>query len=259
MGMFSKFGKMLKSSNDDSNRKQPIIKQPRISVEKKQPIDRREISAKTIDDMQKVPASISYQREVCRLYYKDFPIKPFISMDREENTNRMEMARTFPNTALLKKEDVTPFDDGLLPGHIYMMYWIIHNSQKDRRVPSYFEYRYGIQFDKEKQFLIENGYLKEDHLTEKGEEAIKNHYAVIEAHSPEKTSAEKAKKEFADKKPVTVKQEEGHPNFHFTSATGKRGGADIKLVSSFDYDVILEDVNVLNKLLRKIKEDDRKS
>lgn len=47
---------------------------------------------------------------------------------------------------------MTPYSDGLLPGHIYMLYWL--KKYKNKRVPAYFEYRYGIDFEKEKSFFF---------------------------------------------------------------------------------------------------------
>lgn len=38
-------------------------------------------------------------------------------------------------------------EDGLLPGHIYMLYWL--NKFTNKRIPQYFEYEYGIDFEKE--------------------------------------------------------------------------------------------------------------
>ena len=62
-----------------------------------------------------------------------------------------------------------------------MLYWI--DKYKNKRVPSYFEYKYGIHFEKEKKFLIEKGYLNKDgKLTESGRLTIKNHEEVIKQH-----------------------------------------------------------------------------
>lgn len=74
---------------------------------------------------------------------------------------------------------MTRFSDGLLPGHIYMLYWIDKIHRK--RIPVYFEYEFGIDFEKEKLFLQKNGYLDSgNRLTEKGRQAISSHYDVIE-------------------------------------------------------------------------------
>lgn len=60
------------------------------------------------------------------------------------------------------------------------MYWI--GKYKNKRVPVYFEYKYGIEFEKEKQFLINNGYLTDNKPTLKGAEAIVAHFDVIDSH-----------------------------------------------------------------------------
>ena len=80
---------------------------------------------------------------------------------------------------------MTRYSDGLLPGHVYMLYWL--KKYTNKRIPAYFEYKYGIDFCKEKDFLYENGFLNESGKpTKKGEKAIENHKNVIENHSSEK-------------------------------------------------------------------------
>ena len=65
------------------------------------------------------------------------------------------------------------------------LYWLGRYTNK--RVPAYFEYKYGICFDKEKQFLEENGFLENNKPTEKGKKAIEEHNDVIEKHSVKKS------------------------------------------------------------------------
>lgn len=145
-----------------------------------QTIDRRTITPTQIDDMQKMPASDRYRDRIYKKYYSSYPIKPFVSMDREKNTNWLEQAELFPKQAIIPVSMMTPFSDGLLPGHIYLLYWVGKNGQK--RVPSYFEHKYGIEFEKEKQFLISNSYLADNKPTSKGADAIVAHFDIIEAH-----------------------------------------------------------------------------
>lgn len=153
----------------------------RTSVE----IDRRAIPDSKIDGDQKIEASDEYRKKIYRLYYSDYPEMPFISKDRELNTNWIEQASVFQNS-IVKKSMMERYSDGLLPGHIYMLYWI--DKYKNKRVPSYFEYKYGINFEKEKKFLIEKGYLNKDgKLTESGRLTIKNHEEVIKQHSKRET------------------------------------------------------------------------
>lgn len=143
-------------------------------------IDRKTISPTTIDEMQKIPASDKYRNAIYKKYYRSYPVKPFISLDREKNTNWIEQAEIFPKQSIIPINIMTPFNDGLLPWHIYLMYWI--GKYKNKRVPVYFEYKYGIEFEKEKQFLINNGYLTDNKPTLKGAEAIVAHFDVIDSH-----------------------------------------------------------------------------
>jgi len=114
-------------------------------------------------------------------YYKNYPRKPYISPNRDFKTWEA-MVSAFPDK-LVKRSMMQPYSDGLLPGHVYMLYWIdqIHRS----RIPEYFEYEYGIDFAAEKMFLRNNGYLKDDSLTDKGKAAIQDHYDVIKERHPE--------------------------------------------------------------------------
>ena len=73
---------------------------------------------------------------------------PFISQDREYNTDWIDQEFV----SLVPFENMTRYDDGLLPGHAYMLYWI-RKYKSGRRIPAYFEYDYGIEFMKEREFL----------------------------------------------------------------------------------------------------------
>lgn len=140
---------------------------------------RKNIPASVIDADQRILASESYRQKIYKKYYSDYPIKPFISKDREQNTDWLEQAKMFPEHSIIPRGMMTRFSDGLLPGHIYMLHWIDKIHRK--RIPVYFEYEFGIEFDKEKLFLQEKGYLDNDNrLTGKGKQAILAHYDVIE-------------------------------------------------------------------------------
>ncbi|MFQ6793805.1 MAG: tetratricopeptide repeat protein [Thomasclavelia sp.] len=133
-----------------------------------------------IDKNQQTSASKEYCDKVYSKYYYDYPIKPYISKDREVRTKWLEQSEMFPELSIIPKNTMVRYLDGLLPGHVYMLYWIKNVNRK--RIPTYFEYKYGIQFSKEKEFLTDNGYLKNGKLTEKGERAIELHKEVIENH-----------------------------------------------------------------------------
>lgn len=133
-----------------------------------------------IDKDQLIPASKEYCDKVYNKYYYNYPIKPFISKDREIRTQWLEQSEIFPEQSIVSKNKMIRYIDGLLPGHVYMLYWIKNVNRK--KIPSYFEYKYGIQFSKEKEFLTDNGYLKGGKLTKKGERAIELHSEVIKNH-----------------------------------------------------------------------------
>ena len=113
-------------------------------------------------------------------FYKGYPELPYISNER--NIEWIEQAELFPKQCIIPKSIMTRYSDGLLPGHIYMLYWL--NRYTNKKIPEYFEYRYGIDFCKEKEFLIRNGYLENDKPTSKGLKAIEDHYEIIEERHP---------------------------------------------------------------------------
>ncbi len=143
-------------------------------------LDRKAIPTEQIDSTQKIKASNSYCQKIYKKYYENYPEKPFISQDRELNTNWIEQAEMFPKQSIIPPIIMERYSDGLLPGHIYMLYWL--KKYTNKRVPSYFEYKYGIDFYKEKRFLTQNGYLVNSKPTQKGELAINTHYDIIAKH-----------------------------------------------------------------------------
>lgn len=146
-------------------------------------VDRRKIPAEEIDRMQQIEASEKYRCKIYKMFYKGYPEMPFISQDREFNTNWIEQAQMFPEQSILKKSKMIRFSDGLLPGHIYMLYWL--GKYANRRIPAYFEYDYGIHFVVEKDFLKKHGYLNDiDKPTGLGRQAIEVHYDIIEERHP---------------------------------------------------------------------------
>ena len=150
-----------------------------------QPIDRRSIPAETIDEMQKVDAGEQYRNLLYKMFFRKFPEMPFISLDRERNTNWIEQVKMFPNT-LISPDMMRRFSDGLLPGHVYLIHWF--GKRNGKRIPAYFEYEYGINAHKEKEFLRENGYLDSEYNpTQKGLDCVKEHYDVITEKEPQKT------------------------------------------------------------------------
>ncbi len=123
------------------------------------------------------------KKQIISKFYADYPEEPYISKDRKAEW--IEQATTFPKTAVVPRAMMRRYADGLLPGHVYMLYWL--KKYTNKKVPDYFEYKYGIDFEKERAFLIENGFLDSTNKpTEKGEKAIEKHNKVIENHAAPK-------------------------------------------------------------------------
>lgn len=121
------------------------------------------------------------KKQIISMFYADYPEKPYISSDRKAEW--IEMATTFPKTAVVQRTMMQRYADGLLPGHVYMLYWLKRYTNK--KVPAYFEYKYGIDFEKERAFLLDNGFLDSmNKPTEKGEKAIEKYSKVIANHTP---------------------------------------------------------------------------
>lgn len=141
--------------------------------------NRSKIPSEKIDKMQRIEASSAYRERIYKKYYRHYPEKPYVSQDREFNTNWLEQAEMFPDVSIIPPKIMTRFSDGLLPGHVYMLYWIDKIHRK--RIPVYFEYEFGIDFEKEKLFLVKNEYIDNDNrLTEKGRQALSAHYEIVE-------------------------------------------------------------------------------
>ena len=124
-------------------------------------------------------------KQIIKRFYANYPEAPYISNDRPKDW--IERAELFPDHSIIPVEMMKRYSDGLLPGHIYMLYWL--KKYTNKKVPVYFEYKYGIDFEKERLFLYSNGFLNVNNKpTENGEYAIQRHYDVIEKHSQPKPS-----------------------------------------------------------------------
>lgn len=133
--------------------KNPEEKQLELRLDRSHLIDRSKVDSDAIDRMQRVPASEAYCNYIYKKYYSDYLEKPFISKDREIYSNWLIQTEQFPEPNLLPIEMMTRYDDGLLPGHVYMLFWIDSIQGTGRKIPVYFEYAYGIEFIKEREFL----------------------------------------------------------------------------------------------------------
>lgn len=122
-------------------------------------------------------------KQIINQFYIDYPEIPYISNNRKKDW--IEQAVMFPTQNIIPKSIMTRYADGLLPGHVYMLFWLKKYTNKD--IPAYFEYKYGLDFEKEKEFLLTKGFLNNlGKPTEKGEKAISDHKDVIENHAPKK-------------------------------------------------------------------------
>ncbi len=105
-------------------------------------------------------------------YYKNYQERPYISTERDFKKWN-EMVSQFPKM-LVQKEMMIRNEDGLLPGHIYQLYWI-QKYKSGRRIPEYFEYEFGIDFNKEKDLLTLNNYIEDNTVTKKGTDILEKY------------------------------------------------------------------------------------
>ena len=179
--------------------------------------------------------SKSKPEQIIDKYYKNYPRKPYISPDRDFDDWEMRVS-TFPNM-LVQREMMIPYDDGLLPGHVYMLYWIekIHRQ----RIPEYFEYEYGIDFAAEKMFLRHEGYLVDDTVTEKGREAIQAHNEVILAKHPKPIEKEDVE--------INIKE----PPARIIQS--KEQDCSVSITEN-DYDQLKAELRYLNRIMKMVGE-----
>lgn len=129
-------------------------------------------------------------------YYLIYPEKPFISDNRV--FDEWERLVKFDPTKLVSIDKMTRNADGLLPGHVYQIYWI-DKYTPERRIPVYFEYEYGIDFNTEKAFLERKGYIKDFQATQKGKDILKKYKKIIdEKNNQNKRPKLNLKKELAE-------------------------------------------------------------
>ena len=98
------------NNNDSTSSQQANDKSPIFSTDGK--------------NIPQIPASDVYCNKIYETYYQDYPEMPFISRHRELNTNWIEQAKMFPEQSIVPKTMMKRYSDGLLPGHIYMLYWL---------------------------------------------------------------------------------------------------------------------------------------
>ena len=86
--------------------------------------------------------------------------------------------------SLIKRERMQYYENGLLPGHIYLIYWL--SKQKTIKYPVYFEFEYGINPQFARDQLLEFGFIDDDNkMTEKGLSVVKAHIDIVEERHPQ--------------------------------------------------------------------------
>lgn len=93
--------------------------------------------------------------------YSNYKYKPWINPDRtkEELQKLYDSSLDFPGI-LVQKEAITFYDTlGIFRGDIIALNWIKKNNDKNKKIPQYFEKRYGINFFQSIDRLERNGYL----------------------------------------------------------------------------------------------------
>lgn len=147
-------------------------------------------------------------------YYSDYPEKPFVSLNRDFKDWLARVEGTggvFKEQMLVNSKMMTRLDNGLLPGHIYLLYWL-DKQKKEKEFPGYFEYSYGIDANAEADNLQQWGLLDESHkLTKEGWEVVKSHWDIVLERTPKAqlpifTKPNETPKTITqEKKPVQVK------------------------------------------------------
>lgn len=89
--------------------------------------------------------------------YRDYPEQPYISPDRDLDA-WLNTPERFPY-GRVSRANMERTPEGLLPGQIVML-WLMDVSHMTNEsiMPQYFEYRYGVQAQEAKDFLVEKGY-----------------------------------------------------------------------------------------------------
>ena len=123
-------------------------------------------------------------QDIINLYYRDFPETPYVS-DTRDIEKWVEFIQ-FDNDKLVQKKMMIRNEDGLLPGHVYLINWV-KKFQLKKNVPVYFEYEFGINFSKELEILRNKGYLDGNKVTEKGEIVLRKYNSVILEHDNKNT------------------------------------------------------------------------
>lgn len=95
---------------------------------------------------------------VTHKFYEDYPVQPYISEARD-----LEAWEAFPERfpyGKVSRFNMTPLEEGLLPGEIVLLWRIgFNNYSNESHVVEYFEYRYGINHNASIDKLIKESYI----------------------------------------------------------------------------------------------------
>ena len=110
-------------------------------------------------------------------FYKDYPNQPYISSNRD--IDRWLTACQKEPKYIVPYENMVRDDIGLLPGDIYLLYFLFRHRNK--KFPYYFEYFFGIDVHKELQFLEANGFIDQNAKpTQNGRKQIDDYAIYLE-------------------------------------------------------------------------------
>lgn len=99
--------------------------------------------------------------ETIKKLYQDYPEIPYISPERDFASFLKEVS--ISKSALVPKKNMLRDAQGLLPGHIILLWRVSHgNYNTETPVCKYFEYDYGIDGNRSLQELVEKGYVLQE-------------------------------------------------------------------------------------------------
>ena len=91
--------------------------------------------------------------------YQTYPEQPYIHPNRD--LEAWEAAAQADATLLVPQENMVRDDLGLLPGDIYLLYFLFRH--RNEQFPYYFEYFFGIDVEQELTFLTSQGLINEQY------------------------------------------------------------------------------------------------
>ncbi len=96
-------------------------------------------------------------KNITSIIYKDYPNQPYISPTRDLSAWEANPEK-FPYK-IVEKSKMVKLKEGILPGDLIMLWRIgFDNFTNQSVIPSYFEYRYGVNSDESIKILLELKY-----------------------------------------------------------------------------------------------------